>query len=124
MYVIAPKGFFPVEDTGFVWVNTEAAQDISYDAMLAKQKRAAEIVLTNPAVATVFSSIGGGTVNTGRMMFGLKPRGERPPVFDVIQELRRELSSCREFQGLHAAHPEYPDRRAIQQQPVPVHFAR
>ncbi len=99
VYVIAPKGFFPVEDTGFVWVNTEAAQDISFDAMLAKQKRAAEIALENPAVATVFSSVGGGTVNTGRMMFGLKPRGERPPVFEVIQELRQEMGSVESFRA-------------------------
>jgi hydrophobic/amphiphilic exporter-1 (mainly G- bacteria), HAE1 family len=99
VYVIAPKGFFPVEDTGFVWVNTEAAQDISYDAMLAKQKRAAEIALANPAVVTVFSSVGGGTVNTGRMIFGLKPRGERPPVFDVIQELRQEMGTVESFRA-------------------------
>jgi HAE1 family hydrophobic/amphiphilic exporter-1 len=99
VYWIAPKGFFPVEDTGFIWVNTEAAQDISYDAMLAKQKRAAEIALENPAVATVFSAIGGGTVNTGRMMFGLEPRGERPPVFDVIQELRDEMGTVESFRA-------------------------
>jgi len=99
VYVIAPKGFFPVEDTGFVWVNTEAAQDISYDAMLAKQKRAAEIALANPAVVTVFSSVGGGTVNTGRMIFGLKPRGERPPVFDLIQELRQEMGTVESFRA-------------------------
>jgi HAE1 family hydrophobic/amphiphilic exporter-1 len=99
VYYVAPKGFFPVEDTGFVWVNTEAAQDISYEAMLAKQKRAAEIALANPAVVTVFSSVGGGTINTGRMIFGLKPRGERPPVFDVIQELRQELSPVESFRA-------------------------
>jgi hydrophobic/amphiphilic exporter-1 (mainly G- bacteria), HAE1 family len=99
VYIIAPKGFFPVEDTGFVWVNTEAAQDISYDAMLAKQKRAAELALENPAVVSVFSSVGGGTVNTGRMMFGLKPRGERPPVFDVIQQLRKELGEVESFRA-------------------------
>ncbi len=58
-YIVAPKGFFPLEDTGFVFVNTEAAQDISYAAMLEKQKRAAEIVRANPAVATIFSAIGG-----------------------------------------------------------------
>lgn len=99
VYYIAPKGFFPVEDTGFVWVNTEAAQDVSYDAMLAKQKRAAEIALANPAVDLVFSSVGGGTLNTGRMIFGLKPRGERPPVFDVIQQLRQEMSSVESFRA-------------------------
>jgi HAE1 family hydrophobic/amphiphilic exporter-1 len=99
VYYIAPKGFFPVEDTGFVWVNTEAAQDVSYDAMLAKQKRAAEIALANPAVSLVFSSVGGGTLNTGRMIFGLKPRGERPPVFEVIQQLRQDMSSVESFRA-------------------------
>jgi len=97
VYYVAPKGFFPVEDTGFVLVNTEAAQDISYEAMLAKQKRAAEIALKNPAVVSVFSSVGGGTVNTGRMTFALQPRGERPPVLDVIQELRQEMGSVEGF---------------------------
>ena len=93
-YKIAPKGFFPLEDTGFVFASTEAAQDISYDAMLAKQKQAAQIVLDDPAVDKVFSAIGGGrgTVNTGRMFFGLKPRDQRPSAEAVIQRLRKSLS--------------------------------
>jgi HAE1 family hydrophobic/amphiphilic exporter-1 len=92
-FMAAPRGFFPLEDTGFVSASTEAAQDISYDAMLAKQNRAAAIILANPAVATVFSSSGGSgrTFNAGRLSFGLKP-GDRPSVFAVIQQLRKELS--------------------------------
>jgi HAE1 family hydrophobic/amphiphilic exporter-1 len=98
-YAIAPKGFFPIEDSGFITVNTEAPQDISYDAMMAKQQRTAEIALANPAIATVFSAVGGNgsTINTGRMLFGLKPRGERPPVFSVIQQLRQEFGGVESF---------------------------
>ncbi len=80
-FKVAHKGFFPLEDTGFVSVSTEAAQDISFDAMLEKQKQATAVILTNPAVKLVFSSLGGSgkTVNAGRMFFGLKDQ-PRPTV--------------------------------------------
>ncbi len=94
-FVLAPKGFFPLEDVGFVFASTEAAQDISYEAMVEKQKRVAEIVRADPAVDKVFYSIGGGrgAMNSGRLFFGLKPRGERPDIFQVIQRLRKSLST-------------------------------
>jgi HAE1 family hydrophobic/amphiphilic exporter-1 len=94
-FKIAPKGFFPQEDTGFVRVSTEAAQDISFDAMLQKQKRAAEMIKNNPYVSTVFSVTGGGgnTANTGRMFFGLIDRKDRPSVFAIVQQLRKQLAS-------------------------------
>ncbi|MBI1214988.1 MAG: MMPL family transporter [Alphaproteobacteria bacterium] len=91
----APKGFFPLEDTGFVRVSTEAAQDVSFDAMLEKQRRAQKMIQDNPYVETVFSRTGGGghTANTGFMFFGLKPRAQRPSVFDIVQDLRKQLAS-------------------------------
>ncbi|MDB5491405.1 MAG: mdtC 3 [Micavibrio sp.] len=94
LFVISPKGFFPQEDTGFIQISTEAAQDISYDAMLIKQKAAADIIKADPAIFNVFSALGGGrgTLNSGRMFVGLKPKNERAPMSDVVQGLRKKLA--------------------------------
>jgi HAE1 family hydrophobic/amphiphilic exporter-1 len=94
VFAIAPKGFFPLEDAGFVFSQSEAAQDISFDAMVAKQKQAAEVIHNDPAVDKVYFAIGGGrgALNSGIIFFGLKPRGERDSIFAVIQRLRKSLS--------------------------------
>jgi HAE1 family hydrophobic/amphiphilic exporter-1 len=93
-FVYVPKGFFPLEDNGFVFGRAEAAQDISFDAMAAKQKQIADIVRADPAVDRVLYAIGGGrgALNSGTVFFGLKPRGERDSVFTVIQRLRKSTS--------------------------------
>jgi multidrug efflux pump len=80
LYTVVPKGFFPQQDTGLIMGITEAAQDISFDAMVQKQNLVTEIVQNDPAVASVTSAVGsggGGSVNTGRMFITLKPRKER-----------------------------------------------
>jgi multidrug efflux pump len=80
LYTIVPKGFFPQQDTGLIMGITEAAQDISFDAMVLKQNQVTEIVKNDPAVASVTSTVGsggGGSLNTGRMFITLKPRKER-----------------------------------------------
>src|SRR6201987_3494049 len=80
LYTIVPKGFFPQQDTGLMIGITEAAQDISFDAMVAKQSQVTEIVMHDPAVATVTSVVGSGggeSINTGQMFISLKPRNER-----------------------------------------------
>jgi len=89
----SPKGFFPLEDTGFVFASTEAAQDISYSAMVEKQQAAAAIIKADPAVENVFVGLGGGrgALNSGRMFFSLKPFGTRPPASAVIQRLRKAV---------------------------------
>ncbi len=94
-FMIVPKGFFPLEDTGFVFVSTEGAQDISFEAMMEKQIAAAEIVRADPAVKNVFYAVGGGrgALNTGRMFFSLKPRGERDHASVVIARLRAKTAS-------------------------------
>jgi len=99
-FIIAPKGFFPLEDTGFIFAQTEAAQDISYEAMVEKQKQAAEIVRADPAVENVFYAVGGGrgAFNSGRIFFSLNPRNTRPPATAVIARLRGNLQSV---QGLN-----------------------
>ncbi len=94
-FMIVPKGFFPLEDTGFVFASTEGAQDISFEAMMEKQIAAAEIVRADPAVKNVFYAVGGGrgALNTGRMFFSLKPRGERDHASKVIARLRAKTAS-------------------------------
>jgi len=98
-FMMVPKGFFPLEDTGFVFASTEAAQDISYEAMVEKQRQAAAIIQDDPAVTTVFYAIGGGrgALNSGRIFFGLKSHKERPPALEVIARLRGKLAAV---QGL------------------------
>lgn len=98
-FVVVPKGFFPLEDIGFVFGQAEAAQDISFDAMVAKQQRVSDIVQADPAVNAVFFGIGGGrgSSNAARMFMNLKPREERDSIFTVIGRLR---SAVREVEGM------------------------
>ena len=98
LFKVIPKGFFPDEDTGQIFAITEAAQDISYDAMKAQQQAAAKIVGEDPNVAGFGSFLGASsasssTVNQGRMFMRLKDRSERKlSASEIIQELRVKLS--------------------------------
>ena len=93
MAVAMPKGFFPIEDTGLLSVSTEGPRDASFDAMLDLQGQAAKIIQANPAVQMVNSSVGAVgnslSINQGRMYVELKPRDQRPPIGEVVQQLRR-----------------------------------
>jgi hydrophobic/amphiphilic exporter-1 (mainly G- bacteria), HAE1 family len=94
LYVYIPKGFFPTEDTGFIAATTEGASDISFQAMVERQSKVAEIVRKDPAVDYVNSTVGVGgpnpTTNYGRLFIALKPREARKDdVVQVIQRLRR-----------------------------------
>jgi HAE1 family hydrophobic/amphiphilic exporter-1 len=98
LYAVVPKGFFPQQDTGLIMGRTEAAQDISFPAMVRLQSRAARIVLDDPAIQTLVSFIGGGygasTVNNGSLFITLKPLGERKVSADqVINRLRPKLAA-------------------------------
>jgi multidrug efflux pump len=95
LYVYVPKGFFPQQDTGAIGGNIQASQDISFAAMSAKQQRYADIVVADPAVASVITFAGGtgGTSNTGRMFITLKPLSERDVSAEqVINRLRKKLA--------------------------------
>ncbi len=98
-FQLVPKGFFPIEDTGFIVASTEATQDISFEAMSAKQAQAAAIVKADPAVQNVFYAIGGGrgALNTGRIAFGLIDRGKRPSAQVIINRLREKLKDVQGF---------------------------
>ena len=82
LYVLVPKGFFPQQDNGTIQGTTEAAQDISYTAMVGRVHELADVVAADPDIDTVYYWVGANpTVNTGRLMIDLKPlsqrRGER-----------------------------------------------
>src|SRR4051795_5254333 len=97
LYVIIPKGFFPVEDTGMLSVTVEGPADISFRAMRERQNAIADMIRNDPAVAYVNSTVGVGgpnaTNNTGRMFVGLKPKSERGPSKAVLQRLRQQTST-------------------------------
>jgi HAE1 family hydrophobic/amphiphilic exporter-1 len=101
MAVTIPKGFFPVEDTGQIQVSTEGPRGASIEAMAEVQNQLAEVFRSHPHVLNVVSSLGtvGGSIsiNQGRMFLELKPRAGRPPVQEVMQDLRRQAA---QFPGL------------------------
>ncbi|WP_431260374.1 MdtB/MuxB family multidrug efflux RND transporter permease subunit [Roseateles chitinivorans] len=81
LYVVVPKGFFPVQDTGLLQVITEATQSTSFDAMSERQQKLAEVFLKDPDVDHIASFIGvdgaNASLNTGRMQITLKPFASR-----------------------------------------------
>jgi len=92
MLTVIPKGFFPEEDIGQIQVTTEGPEDISFEAMIALQERAAAIFRKDPNVAAVSSFNGGvGGQNSGRMFITLKPQNERKPMKVVVEDLRKKL---------------------------------
>ncbi len=103
LYLIVPKGFLPQQDTGAIIATTEAAQNISIPAMASLQLRAAGIVERDPAVASVASLVGAGSVNptpnVGRLSITLKPRRQRAAMPVVIARLQAAL---RDVPGLSA----------------------
>jgi multidrug efflux pump len=102
LYIIIPKGFFPVQDTGVIQGISQAAQSISFTAMEKKQQELAKVVLQDPAVESLSSFIGADgtntTLNSGRMSINLKPLSQRSlSASDVI---RRLTSSLKKVQGI------------------------
>ena len=97
LYVIIPKGFFPVQDTGLIQVITEGSQSASYEAMSNRQQAAADVILKDPAVESLSSFVGvdgsNTTLNSGRMLVNLKPKEVRSEsATDVINRLSDSLS--------------------------------
>ena len=98
LYIRTPKGFIPQDDSGLIFAGTRASTDISFDAMKALQIKAMDIVMSDPAVAGMGSSIGSSwrttSVNHGSMFISLKPLEERGGVTTqrVVGRLRARLS--------------------------------
>lgn len=99
LYIKTPKGYFPTDDSGFVIGATRASADISFQAMVGLQQQLADIVMADPAVAGIGSSLGSGGgpggagSNRGTMFISLKPPEERAGLSTqlVIDRLRKNL---------------------------------
>ena len=97
-YVFIPKGFFPVQDTGFVLGTSEAAADVSYPDMVAKHKALAEIMKADPAVRAFSHSVGvtgsNQTIANGRFWISLVDRGDRDvSASQFIDRIRPKLAA-------------------------------
>jgi multidrug efflux pump len=97
LYVVVPKGFFPVQDTGAVLGISEAPQSISFAGMAERQRALARVILEDPAVASLSSFIGidgtNATLNSGRILVNLKPLAERRvSAGEVIRRLEPRLA--------------------------------
>ena len=95
LYVVIPKGFFPVQDTGLIQGISEAAPSVSFEAMAQRQQALAAAILKDPDVVSLSAFIGvdgtNTTLNSGRFLINLKPRDERSiSASDVIRRLERE----------------------------------
>lgn len=98
LFIIIPKGFLPSEDTSAIFAYTEADPSVSFDVMAERQKRIADILLTEPGVQNVMSTIGSGgatsSANAGRIFMRLLPRHERDLSADeTIQVLREKIAT-------------------------------
>ncbi len=93
LYLLIPKGFFPVQDTGVIQGISEAAQSISFAAMADRQQALARALLADPDVASLSSFIGvdgtNTTLNAGRLLINLKPLSQRERGAAVMQRLQR-----------------------------------
>ena len=97
LYIIVPKGFFPIQDTGIIQGISEAPQTISFPAMAEEQQQLVGVILKDPAVDSLSSFIGidgtNTTLNSGRIQINLKPLEERKiSASDVIRRLQPELA--------------------------------
>ncbi|HXM84523.1 MAG TPA: MdtB/MuxB family multidrug efflux RND transporter permease subunit [Stellaceae bacterium] len=98
LYVVIPKGFFPVQDTGLVQGISQAAESVSYDAMAQRQQGLAAAILKDPNVVSLSSFIGvdgtNTTLNSGRFLINLKQPDDRSKnVTSVIDDLERETAA-------------------------------
>jgi multidrug efflux pump len=99
LYIIVPKGFFPVQDTGMIIGISEAPQSISFSAMAERQQSLAKLILQDPAVESLSSFIGvdgtNVTLNSGRMMINLVPKNKRDlDASGVIRRLQTRLAAA------------------------------
>ncbi|MCE4222311.1 MdtB/MuxB family multidrug efflux RND transporter permease subunit [Methylobacterium sp. C25] len=102
LFVVIPKGFFPVQDTGVIQGISQADQSVSYAAMAERQQQLADVVLKDPDVANLSSFIGvdgqNVTLNSGRMLINLKPQAERSASASEI--IRRLNGATRQVPGV------------------------
>jgi multidrug efflux pump len=98
LYIVIPKGFFPVQDTGVIQAISQAPQTISFAAMAEKQQELAKVILQDPAVQSISSFIGADgtntTLNSGRMSINLKPLEDRDiSAPNLVRRLQKNLQN-------------------------------
>ncbi len=93
VFALVPKGFIPNEDTGFLNGTTETLEGSSFEAMVQHQQQVAAVLSQDPNIEHFMSSVGGGTMNQGRVSIRLKPRGERLSAEEVVRELQPKLAA-------------------------------
>jgi multidrug efflux pump len=102
LYVMIPKGFFPLQDTGVIQAISEAPQSVSYAAMAERQQQLASIILKDPDVVSLSSFIGvdgtNNTLNSGRILINLKPYDERKS--DIATVMRRIQNATAPLTGI------------------------
>jgi multidrug efflux pump len=102
LYVVIPKGFFPLQDTGVIQAISEAPQSVSYAAMAQRQQQLASVILRDPEVDSLSSFIGvdgtNTTLNSGRMLINLKPHEQRKS--DIATVMRRIKDSTAPLTGV------------------------
>ena len=128
LYVYIPKGLLPQQDTGLITGVTDAAQSISFQAMVERQREIADIVRRDPDVSSVASFVGAGTVNatvnSGRLYINLKPRDQRNA--SASEDHRPPAPGHGLGPGhlaVHAGCPGRADRQPHQPHPVSIHVA-
>ena len=96
LFLIVPKGFFPVQDTGVILGVSQAPQTVSFNDMRDRQQQLANVILKDPAVKSLSSFIGidgvNTTMNSGRIQINLKPKDERAGSEEVIRRLQSSLA--------------------------------
>jgi len=101
LYIVIPKGFFPVQDTGVIQGISEAPQSVSFAAMAQRQSALAAQILKDPAIASLSSFIGvdgtNTTLNSGRYLINLKAHGARE---DVQTVMRRLIAAAQQVPGI------------------------
>jgi multidrug efflux pump len=98
LYIVIPKGFFPIQDNGLIQAVTEAPQSISFAAMSERQRALADAILNDPDVESLTSFVGvdgtNPTLNSGRMLINLKPRDKRSlTASQILRRIQRETAS-------------------------------
>jgi multidrug efflux pump len=100
LFAVVPKGFFPVQDTGFILGITEAPESVSFQALAQRQQALAAVILKDPDVESLSSFIGidgtNTTPNSGRIQINLKPRNQRSDTAsDIIRRLQPQVANVR-----------------------------
>src|SRR5579863_6648002 len=102
LYVVIPKGFFPLQDTGILQGTTEGAPAISFAAMIQRQQQLADVLLRDPDVDSLSSFVGidgnNTTLNNGRYLINLKPKSQRAD--DIQATMARLAQSARGVSGI------------------------